>query len=77
MTGRAGDTGVLSVRQHRILQVIQDYWAIEGYGPSVRDVARLAGCSSSSAAYQIGELEAAGRVTHTARTPRSLRVVQP
>jgi repressor LexA len=75
VTGRAGDTGVLSVRQHRILQVIEDYWASEGYAPSVRDVARLAGCAYSTAAYQIGELEAAGRVTHTARTPRSLRVV--
>lgn len=73
---RAVDSGVLTVRQLRILEVIEDYWANQGYAPTLRDVARLVGCAYSSVAYQVGELEAAGRVKHTPGIPRSLRVVQ-
>lgn len=67
---------VLSRRQRAILQVIADYWREHGIAPTVRDVARLAGCAVSSASYQIGELEAAGLVTRRPNTPRSLRLAE-
>ena len=72
---RAATTGVLSARQHQVLETIADYWTAYGYAPTVRDVARLVGLATSAAAYQIGELESAGRITRTPRIPRSMKVV--
>lgn len=72
---RAADTGVLSLRQHEVLTAISDYWLAYGYAPTVRDIARLVGCAASAAAYQIGELESAGRITRARGIPRSMRVV--
>jgi repressor LexA len=74
---RAADTGVLSARQRRVLEVVSDYWAVHGIAPTVREVARLAGFGTSSAAYQISELEAAGWLTRRPGIPRSLRIVDP
>ena len=76
MAGRAVDSGVLSTTQSRILQAISDFWMNQGYAPSMRDIGRLCNLNHSTVAYQIGELEAAGRVARERRTPRSLRVVQ-
>lgn len=67
----------LTARQSLILQTISDYWAAHGIAPTVRDVARQIGCAVSSAAYQIGQLEVAGRIDRRPRTPRSMRVVAP
>lgn len=72
---RAATSGVLSLRQHQVLETIADYWTAYGYAPSVRDIARLVGLVPSAAAYQIGELESAGRITRTRGIPRSIRVV--
>jgi SOS-response transcriptional repressor LexA len=66
----------LSPRQRLVLEVIGDYWTTYGHAPSVRDVARLVGLVPSATAYQLGQLEAAGRITRTPRISRSMRVVQ-
>ena len=70
------DADGLSVRQRLVLETISDYWTTYGYAPSVRDIARLVGLVPSAAAYQLGQLEAAGRITRTPRISRSMRVVQ-
>lgn len=69
------DSG-LSPRQELVLATIGDYWTTYGYAPTVRDIARLVGLVPSATAYQLGQLEAAGRITRTPRTPRSMRVVE-
>jgi repressor LexA len=66
----------LTDRQELVLQVIGDYWTTYGYAPTVRDIARLVGLVPSATAYQLGQLEAAGRITRTPRIPRSMRVVE-
>jgi repressor LexA len=72
---RAAPDG-LTVRQRLVLVVIGDYWTTYGYAPTVRDVARLIGLVPSATAYHLDQLEAAGRLTRTPRTPRSMRVVE-
>lgn len=73
---RASTTGVLTVQQSRIVQFIADYWTAYGYAPAIRDLARQLGRSPSSVAYQLGELEAAGRITRARGISRSVRVVE-
>lgn len=76
MAGRAVDSGVLSTTQSRVLQAISDFWMNQGYSPSMRDIARHCNLHFSTVAYQVGELEAAGRIVRTRGVARSLRVVQ-
>ena len=65
-------------RRDGIVQYVADYWAVHGYAPTLREVARGCGYHSPSAvAYQVGVLAAAGRLTSTPRIARSLRVVPP
>jgi repressor LexA len=66
----------LTSRQQLILQVIEDYWTVNGIAPTVRDVARQIGCFPSTAAHHLDALEAAGRIERRPRIPRSMRVVE-
>lgn len=67
----------LSIRQHRILEVVEDFVSTEGIAPTIREVARLAGCAVSTAAYHLKVLEAAGLLSRGgSRTARTLRVVK-
>lgn len=69
------DSGDLSPRQARILGFVVAFIAEHGYGPSVRDIARAERLATSTVAYQLTELEAAGRITRAEKVARSLRVV--
>lgn len=76
MPRRLVDTGVLSPRQERILRFIVAYQAEHGYAPSIRDIAASERLHTSTVAYQLTELEAAGRIVRDERVARSLRVVE-
>jgi repressor LexA len=76
MARRLVDTGVLSPRQERILRFITGYIAEHGYAPSIRDIATAERLHFSSVAYQLTELEAAGKIMRDERVARSLRVVE-
>ena len=64
-------------RRAAIVEFITTYWAENGFGPSVRDVAAGVGYHTpAGAAYQIRILTAEGAVAHAPGVPRTLRVVQ-
>ncbi|MBK5993332.1 hypothetical protein JHN53_17120 [Streptomyces sp. MBT58] len=70
--------GALSVRQEAILRLIRS-WIIEhGEGPTVRQIGARVGLSStSSVAYQLGQLEARGLISRTGRGWNSCRMGGP
>lgn len=72
----ANHNRVLTVRQSRILGIVRAFIEENGYSPSVRDVARIVGCAISTAAYQLRELELAGRIESTPGIARSFRAVE-
>jgi len=74
---RLVDSGVMSPRQRRILAFIEAYIAEHEYSPSVREIAAAEHLHTSTIAYQLTELEAAGLITRGERIARSLRVVKP
>lgn len=68
----------LTMRQRRVLQVIQDYVARHGYPPSIRQVGELAGLASpSSVQYQMRALEAKGFIRRDPHLPRAMEVRVP
>lgn len=68
----------LTVRQRRVLQVIQDYVTKHGYPPSIRQVGVLSGLSSpSSVQYQMRALEAKGFIRRDPHLPRAMEVRMP
>lgn len=74
----AAVTPLLTVRQRRILDGIRGYYALNGYAPSVREIAGFAGLSSASAAvYQLRELERIGWIRRHPNRPRALVVLDP
>lgn len=70
-----GSTTSGARRRDDLLQLITDYQATNGYAPSIRDLARQAGCAYSTVAHHLAVLEAAGAITSDKRVARSLRVV--
>ncbi|MFD3890768.1 LexA family protein [Streptomyces microflavus] len=68
----------LSVRQEAILRLIRS-WIIEhGEGPTIRQVGARVGLSStSSVAYQLGQLEERGLISRTGRRWSSCRLESP
>jgi len=71
-TPRNGDR-----RRAAILEFITDYWTVNGYAPTVREVARGVGLATPSAAYHhLVLLERDGRLQWKTTIARSLRVVQ-
>lgn len=64
-------------RQQSILDYIGDYSAVNGYAPTVREIARGVGLASVSSVHaQLDVLERAGRIIRRPGSPRALRVVQ-
>lgn len=73
---RLVDSGVMSPRQQRILAFIVAYITERGYAPSIRDIAAAEHLHTSTVAYQLTELEMAGKIIRDERVARSLRVVE-
>ena len=72
------DADGLTPRQRRILEVIRDALAEQGYPPSIREIADRAGlASSSSAAHQLKVLQAKGFLVRDPHRPRALMVRLP
>ncbi len=72
------DAEGLTPRQRRILEVIRDAFAEQGYPPSIREIADRAGlASSSSAAHQLKVLQAKGFLVRDPHRPRALMVRLP
>jgi repressor LexA len=67
------DGPFLSGRQRRVLGFIADFFRSNGYGPTHREIAGASGlASTSSVAYQVGQLVKKGCVTHDPRRPRTI-----
>jgi repressor LexA len=75
--GPAGRDG-LTLRQRRILEVIQASAAERGYPPTVREICEQVGLnSSSSVAHQLRALEARGYIRRDPNRPRAMEVLLP
>jgi repressor LexA len=76
--GRPGRGKVLTWRQRKVFQVIQEYVEANGCSPSNREIAQAAGLKSASTAHHhLEQLKAAGFVTYRAGSPRTVRVLRP
>ncbi|MET7609442.1 MarR family transcriptional regulator [Streptomyces avermitilis] len=65
----------LSARQQEILACIRRWIVEHGEAPTVREIARTVGLSStSSVAYQLRQLEERGEITREAGQHRSARL---
>ncbi|MFF3313004.1 LexA family protein [Streptomyces sp. NPDC002952] len=65
----------LSARQEAILSCIRHSIVEHGEAPTVREIARTVGLSStSSVAYQLRQLEKRGEIRREGRRPRSARL---
>jgi len=74
---QASRTG-LSPRANKLLQIIRESIDRQGYPPSVREMAELAGLASpSSVTYQLKALEKAGYLRRDPNRTRALVVVDP
>ena len=72
------DAEGLTPRQRRILEIIRDALAEQGYPPSIREIADRAGlASSSSAAHQLKVLQNKGFLVRDPHRPRALMVHLP
>ena len=75
--GPVDDTG-LTQRQRRILEVIRDAVARQGYPPSVREIGQAVGLTStSSVAHQLTTLERKGYIRRDPNRPRAVDVRPP
>jgi repressor LexA len=62
----------LSDRQCKIVQIIDDSFRCNGYGPSLREIAEAVGlASTSSVSHQLSVLAEKGYLTREARRPRT------
>jgi repressor LexA len=72
------DADGLTLRQRRILEMIQDTVERRGYPPSIREMGDAVGlASSSSVAHQLKVLEAKGFLRRDPNRPRALEVLLP
>ena len=63
-------------RRQVMLAAIAGFWRRNGYGPSVRDLARVIGTESTATVhYWLVALEAEGVITRVPGVSRSVRVV--
>ncbi|MDR0487966.1 MAG: transcriptional repressor LexA [Propionibacteriaceae bacterium] len=75
--GPAGADG-LTLRQRRILEVIQTSISERGYPPTVREICERVGLNSpSSVAHQLRVLETRGFIRRDPNRPRALEVLLP
>lgn len=71
------DVPPLTARQWRILGHIASYIETHGYGPSLRDIALMAGLAAQSVALvHVRALESKGMVARTPGVARSIRLVK-
>ncbi|MEV7238060.1 hypothetical protein AB0N06_30170 [Streptomyces sp. NPDC051020] len=67
----------LTARQESVLRVIRDAIADTGDAPTIREIGRRVGLSSSgSVACQLGRLESLGLISRSERRWRSCRLAQ-
>ena len=72
---RSGPGGVLTQRQQRVLQVIQDFGQHHGYAPTLREIGLAAGLASpSSVSYQLTILQRKGYLRRDSGRPRTVEV---
>jgi repressor LexA len=77
-SGHSGPAHVLTVRQRKVLQVIRESVEKRGYPPTMREIARAVGLSStSSVAYQLETLQSKGYLHRDAGRPRTVEVHLP
>src|SRR5260370_41370973 len=68
----------LTRRQRRILQFIHDWVQERGYSPSMREIGRAVGLTStSSVEHQLSALESKGHLRREAGCPRTAGVRRP
>jgi len=68
----------LTRRQRRILQFIRDWVQERGYSPSIREIGRAVGLTStSSVEHQLSALESKGHLRRAAGCPRTVEVRLP
>ncbi len=78
MTDSEEPGSVLTWRQRKVLQAIQDYVAAHGCSPSNREIAEAAGLkSASSALHHLQELKTAGYLSYEPGVPRTVRLRRP
>jgi repressor LexA len=69
---------LLTVRQRRILEFIREFYAANGFAPTLREIAVGVGLGSpSTVLYQLGELQRMGWVRRHPGLPRALVVLNP
>src|ERR1700710_1257547 len=74
----AVDSTGLTQRQRRILEVIREAVAKQGYPPSVREIGQAVGLTStSSVAHQLTTLERKGYIRRDPNRPRAVDVRPP
>jgi repressor LexA len=72
------DSGQLTPRQRRILEVIREWVERRGYPPSVREIGEAVGLTStSSVAHQLRALERKGYLRRDPNRPRAVGVLPP
>lgn len=62
-------------RLERVIEQIKSYMQAKGYAPSIRDLAEINAVSHSAVAVWLKDLERAGRIVRSKRTPRSITIV--
>jgi len=76
MMGRRRSKG-LTDRQRRILEVLDTYFKQTGYPPSIREICKRAGISSTSVAnYYLTQLEEMGYIERDGRVSRGIRLIK-
>jgi repressor LexA len=77
-TPSPGVSRALTPRQRRILQFIHDWVQERGYSPSMREIGRAVGLTStSSVEHQLSALESKGHLRREAGCPRTVEVRLP
>jgi repressor LexA len=72
------DPGKLNERQQRILDVIREAIATQGYPPSVREIGEVVGLKSPSSVHtQLAALERAGYVRRRPTRSRAIELLEP
>lgn len=65
-------------RREAIVAFVAEFWTVNEYGPSIREIARGVGLASASAChYELIALEREGRLVSAPSVHRSIRVVKP
>ena len=63
--------------QRRLLEAAREYFAVQGYPPTTRELAVLVGRSPSTVQYQLGQLQRMGRIHRHPNIARSIVVRNP